>query len=216
MISHIKIRSVTGVGIKTHIPSIAGIRTEVLKEYPYQYETTLEQETLYLNQLLVCQDAIAVLVFDGNTLVGASIGLPLEDSPEEFQTPFLAHHLNPSGYFLFGDSTLLSAYRGRGIGHHFFDLREAHAKHLKRYHHSCFCTILPQKNDPNQPKDYISLEGFWKKRGYVIHPELQAYVLRKQLDQEGKTLKTLTFWTKELSVPYSLDSNEPKKASCCI
>jgi GNAT superfamily N-acetyltransferase len=152
-----------------------------------------------LKKLAHCNEAIAVLVFDGAKLVGASTGLPLEEDTPETQQPLLSHSLNPTGYFHLEDSVLLPSYRGRGIGHHFFDLREAHAKHLKRFHHISFCTIIPSKGDPNCPKDYISLENFWKKRGYVMHPELQCQLLKKEIGKEEPVVKTLTFWLKELT-----------------
>jgi hypothetical protein len=196
--SNIKIRAFTGSGIKTYIPSIAKLRIEVFKEYPFLYMGDMEYETRYLKKYTQCKEAIAVLIFDGAKIVGASTGLPLEDETEEVQKPFVDHGLNPSEYFYFGESILLQPYRGRGLGHHFFDLREAHAKHLKRFKHTCFCTVSRPKNHPRRPKDHMPLETFWKKRGYTEHPEFKCAIYWKDMDEDKESPKPMVFWTKDL------------------
>jgi len=196
--SNIKIRSFTGAGVKTYIPSIAKLRIEVFKEYPFLYVGDMEYETRYLKKFIQCKEAIAVLIFDGPKIVGASTGLPLEDEGLEVQKPFLEHNQNPADYFYFGESVLLHPYRGRGLGHHFFDLREAHVKHLKRFKYICFCTVMRQKNHPRRPKDHMPLENFWKKRGYAEHPELKCSIAWKDMDDDEESQKPMVFWTKDL------------------
>src|SRR3989344_6676611 len=134
MLSNIKIRSFTGGGIKPYIPTIVKLRKEVLEI------GNLEAEIQNLKKLSQCKETIAILVFDGPKIVGASIGFPLEDEPSSIRTFFTKARLNPVDYFYFGESVLQKPYRGRGLGHHLFDLREAHVKHLKRFKYICFCS----------------------------------------------------------------------------
>lgn len=196
--TNIKIRTFTGSGIKTYIPSIVKLRIDIFKEYPFLYAGDVAYETQYFKKFAQCKDAIAVVVFDGPKIVGVSTGLPLEDESEEIQKPFLEHGLTLSDCFYFGESVLLHSYRGRGLAHHFFDLREAHAKHLKRFKYICFCTVMRPKNHPRKPKDYMPLETFWKKRGYTQHSEVMYNISWKDIDDEVETPKPTAFWTKEL------------------
>jgi hypothetical protein len=198
MSSNIKVVTFTGASIRTYIPSIAKLRTEVFREYPFLYAGDTKYENKYLKKLTRCKDAIAVLIFDGPKIVGSSIGLPLEEEAAEIQQPFLENGHNPADYFYLGDSVLLKPYRSRGLGHHFFDLREAHVKHLKRFQHICFCTVVRPKNHPRRPKEpTISLEQFWKKRGYAQHPKFKCFISWRDLDEEKETPKPRVFWIKE-------------------
>lgn len=196
--SHIKIRTFTGGAIKPYIPSIAKLRMEIFHDYPFLYEGDIDFETRYLKKYAQCKDAIAVLVFDGAKIVGASTGLPFEDELPEFKKPFIDAGLPIPECFHFGESVLKKEYRGRGIGHHLFDHREEHVKHLKRFKRICFCTVASHKDHPKRPHDYLPLDNFWKKRGYTQHPELKCLVDRKEIGENDTAPKPLTFWIKEL------------------
>jgi len=198
MHSNINIRTFTDAGIRTYIPSIAALRVQVLRDFPFLYPDSLEEEIHFLRKLSQRKEAIAVLVFDGPQMVGASIGSPLEEEPQEALQPFIDRDLNASDYFYFGASTLLKPYRGRGLGHHFFDQREAHAKKAKRFKHSCFSSILRPKDDPRRPPDHPSLEDFWKKRGYAEHPDFRYAMTWKDIGQEAETPKQMVYWIKDL------------------
>ncbi len=197
MPSDIKIRSLTGAGIKTYIPSILKVLSEVLKEFPY---LILEQELLvkYLKSLSQTKDAIAVLVFDGPKIVGVSTGIPIEEEEAIFQRPFLEINHKLSDYYYFGVSVLLKEHRGRGIAHHFFDIREAHVKHLKRFKKICFTTVDRPLKHPHRPSDYVSLDNFWKKRGYIEHPELTVQLSWREVHEKSPSSKSLHFWIKDL------------------
>ncbi len=191
--ANIKIRSFTGGGLKPYVPSIAKLRQAVFHECPLLYARSIDDETRYLKRIPQHKDAIAVIVFDGSKIAGASTGLPLEDETAEVQKPFVQAGLNISDYYHFGESILQKEYRGRGIGHHLFDHREAHVKHLKRFKYISFSTVIQPRNPVGIPKEYLPLDNFWKKRGYTQHPELKRTV---PWQETGK--KELVFWIKEL------------------
>ncbi len=198
MTPDIKIRSLIGAGIKTYIPSIVKVRTEVLKEYPYLRVGHAEEDTKYFRRLCQSKDSIAVLVFDGPKIVGVSTGTPLDEHPTQIQKPFLEKNLDPSEFYYFGICSLLKAYRGRGIAHHFFDLREEHAKHLKRFNKICLSNVIRPKNHHKKPKDYIPLDSFWKKRGYVEQKDLINQLVWREADEKTASPKSLVFWVKDL------------------
>jgi hypothetical protein len=171
---------------------------EVLKEFPYMQADNTEADMQYFKTLSQSKDSIAVLVFDGPKIIGVTSGLPLEENLEVLQKPFLKNQLAPSDFYYFGVCALLKPYRGRGIAHHFFDIREEHAKHLKRFNKICLSNVLRPKNHPQKPKDYVSLENFWKKRGYIERQELIGHLPWRDAEEKHPSPKSLVFWIKEI------------------
>jgi GNAT superfamily N-acetyltransferase len=198
LMTDIHVRSFTGSGLKPYIHSVAKLRMEVFKDYPYFEDPDLNREMHYLKKISSHKETIGVLIFDNTTLVGVSLGYPLNIEEASLQRPLKERHFNIDSYFYFDDSALLKQYRGRGIGHHFFDAREAHVAQYKKYKHICFCAPNHPDPDPSRPKDFIPLVDFWRKRGYVHHPEIQCTLSWKKVEEPHPTEKTMSFWIKDL------------------
>jgi GNAT superfamily N-acetyltransferase len=88
---------------------------------------------------------------------------------------------------------LLPDYRGRGLGHRFFDLREDHARALGR-HHVAFCSVSRPDNHPARPADARTNDAFWQGRGYAPLPGVMAEFSWKDLGEAVETVKSLQFW----------------------
>lgn len=198
--SNIKICKFTGEAMKTYLPAIARLRIEVFRDYPYLYERTMHDETQYLKKYANCKDAVLIVIFDGSEIVGVSTGIPLEDEFREVKKPFRENEIDMSTYYHFSESMLLKKYRSRGLGHHFFDEREAHAQKLNKYNHLCLYCIARPDDDALKPDDYIPQDDFLKKRGYVKHPELTCDVSWRNLNEEESSVKSMVFWIKSLSI----------------
>lgn len=196
--SDIKIRAFTGSSFKEFIPCIARLRLEIFREYPDLYESSLEEEKRHLREYAEHPESIAVLVFDGTTVVGASTGIPLICERKELHKVFQERNIDLASYFYFDTSLLLKQYRGRGIGHHFFDLRESHAGSFRKYKHACFFATNRPETHPKRPTEYLSLHNFWRKRGYVHHPDMLYHVWWQDVGEEDVTEKPLSCWMKEL------------------
>jgi GNAT superfamily N-acetyltransferase len=108
---------------------------------------------------------------------------------------FEATEIEISSVFYCAESVLLAGYRGQGIGHRFFDLREAHAKALG-FDRSAFCAVIRPANHPLKPKSYRPLDGFWQARGYRPLPGVVAKFGWKDLDAKEETFKPMQFWLK--------------------
>lgn len=190
----LKIQIFTGKSAKTYIPSLAKLRVEIFQEYPFLQPLSLDHEMERFKRILPYKETIVIIVFDGPKIVGVSVGLALKDTSLDIQKTFLTHGLEIADYFYFGESVLLKAYRGRGVSHHFFELREKHAKSLKKFKHICFSFIKRPKKDPKRPSDYIDLETFWKKRGYIENSEITLQRTWKDIGASEETTKIFTFW----------------------
>jgi GNAT superfamily N-acetyltransferase len=192
------VRSLTGDDIKTVLPDLARLRMAVFRDWPYLYDGTLEYEEEYLAKFAKAKGAVCVVARDGEVIVGASTGAPMVEHAEEFGEPFKAAGYNISKIFYCGESVLLTSHRGYGLGHAFFDHREAQANKLGGFTHSAFCRVVRPEDHPLKPNGYRALDGFWAKRGYAPMPGLIATYKWQDLDKPEETVHDMQFWMKAL------------------
>ncbi len=191
-----RLTEIDGPALGPWMDELGGLRIAVFREFPYLYEGDLDYERRYLSVYLGCPRARVVLVQDaGGHLVGATTCLPLSDEDEAFREPFVRAGHNPSEWLYLGESLLLPAWRGRGLGKVFFDRRESHAKRLG-LHAATFCAVARSDNHPLRPASYRPLRPFWESRGYAEQPALQATYRWKDIGETAATPKALIFWTK--------------------
>ncbi|HEU0152387.1 MAG TPA: GNAT family N-acetyltransferase [Arenimonas sp.] len=192
------LRTVPGPGIGPWLDAVARLRIAVFRDWPYLYAGDFDYEQAYLQAYARSPDSVFVLAFDGEAVVGAATGLPLADDTPEFRQPFLDAGRDPGEVFYFGESVLLPAYRGRGIGHRFFDEREAHARALGRFTVAGFCAVDRRHDDPRRPEGHRGNEAFWAGRGYVRQPGLTVHLAWQEIGETAATTKPLTFWLRDL------------------
>lgn len=192
-------KRVSGAGIAPYVEDLARLRIEVFREFPYLYDGDADYERNYLQTYVKSPRSLAVLVFDGAELIGASTGLPMADETAEFQKPFVEHGYDIDKVFYCGESVLRKAYRGRGIYKHLFQAREQHAASLPGIELCTFCGVRRPADHPRRPPDYVPLDAIWQRFGYAEHAELQTQYSWKDVDQEEATPKTMRFWIKQLA-----------------
>ena len=185
-----------GAELAPHLDALGELRIAVFHEFPYLYAGTLEHEREYLGTYVRSSGSLVVLVFDDDRVVGATTCLPMLDEGPEFQAAFVQAGYDLSTICYFGESILLPAYRGRGIGKEFFVRREAHVRKLG-LKLSTFCAVDRPAEHVLRPQGYRPLDDFWRSQGYVKRPELQATFVWQEIGEETESPKTLTFWTKE-------------------
>ncbi len=193
----IRIECVRGRAIADRLEDLARLRIAVFREWPYLYDGDPGYEADYLRTYVDAAGSIAVLALDGDRVIGASTGLPLEEETDAFKAPVVAAGLDPARVFYCGESVLLPEYRGRGLGHRFFDEREAHARALGGFEWTAFCAVDRAAHDPRRPPAHRDNDAFWRKRGYAPRPEMRVELPWKEIGQ-GEIAHTLTFWLRPL------------------
>lgn len=187
-----------GPEIAPHMEALAQLRIRVFREWPYLYDGSVAYEARYLQRYLDSADATLVLVRDGDRVVGASTAIPLAQEMDAIRAPYEAAGRDLDAYFYLGESVLLPSYRGRGLGHRFFDEREAAARELGRFSWTTFCAVDRAADDPRRPVGYRPLHAFWQKRGYQRDPALTAYLAWQEIGESTQSAKPLTFWLRPL------------------
>lgn len=190
---------ITKVGseIKDYFEDLAQLRITVFRDYPYLYEGSIAYEMEYLKTYAQSDLGFLFAVYDNDRMVGATTAIPLMDETEEVKLPFKTIGLDLNRIFYFGESILLKSHRGLGLGHRFFDEREAFAK-SHGFEITTFCSVDRGENHELKPTDYRSNDVFWTKRGYTPQPNLVCEMSWVDIGQSQSTAKPLRFWLKTI------------------
>ncbi|MES1940801.1 acetyltransferase (GNAT) family protein [Salinisphaera sp. T5B8] len=189
---------VSGREIAPHVDELAELRIRVFRDFPYLYDGDLDYERDYLATYVNSARSLAFLVHEGQRLVGATTALPLADEEPAFRKPLAEAGFDVARVFYFGESLLLGDYRGHGLGHRFFDEREAWARQAGDFSHACFCAVQRPADHPLRPADYQPLDAFWQRRGFVRRDDICATYRWRDIDAAQETDKRLTFWLRRL------------------
>nr|WP_075836758.1 GNAT family N-acetyltransferase [Deinococcus marmoris] len=187
------VTALSGPELRPFLGDLARLRTQVFRAFPYLYGGTPEYEEAYLQTYLDARDAVIILARDGGEVVGASTAVPLIHETPEVRAPFEPPEFDVSDVLYLGESVLLPEYRGRGLGHAFFDGREAHARRLG-LGITAFCAVQRPEDHPARPADYRPLNAFWAARGYIERPDLQTAMGWQDVGDTAETPKPMRFW----------------------
>lgn len=193
----IRLETWSGDAIAANRDALARLRITVFRDFPYLYDGDFAYERGYLQTYIDAPEAVVVAALDGAEVVGAATALPLADETDDVKAPFLARGMDLGRIFYFGESILLSAYRGRGIGHGFFDGREAQANRCGAAV-AAFCAVQRPADHPRRPAGYRPLDDFWRKRGYRPEPGMTTTFTWQDLDEAVQSAKPMQFWLRDL------------------
>ncbi len=193
----IEVRALQGAALEAALDDVAGLRITVFRDWPYLYDGSMEYERAYLATYRDSPGALLVGAFEGDRLIGASTSTPMEDHAEAFGAPFRAMGLRLEDILYGAESVLLPAWRGRGIGHLFFDFREEHARKLGRTH-VAFCSVQRPDSHPMRPASFRTNDAFWAGRGYAPLQGITAEFAWKDVGDGEETDKQLQFWMRKL------------------
>lgn len=193
----LELRDLKGDAIAAHVDALAALRIEVFRDWPYLYDGSMAYEKTYLTPMMTDPAALVVGVFDGARLVGASTATRLLAHKGDFADAFAATDMSLGDVYYLAESVLLPAYRGRGLGHAFFERREAEARR-QGHDFAVFCAVERAANHPARPEHYRPLDAFWHKRGYAPLPGVVAQFRWRDVGEEAETAKSLQFWGRRI------------------
>ncbi|MGR3436273.1 MAG: GNAT family N-acetyltransferase [Shimia sp.] len=191
----VTVAALTGDELQAALPALAALRVEVFRAFPYLYDGDAAYEAQYLRSYRDSPGAILVAARDGDRIVGAATGMPLaaHGDAAQIEGPLPPHDT----IFYCAESVLLPAYRGQGLGHRFFDLREAHAR-AAGFAHSLFCAVLRPEDHPARPEGHRALDAFWRGRGYEPVPGVAATFHWRDMGDADETPHRLRAWMRAL------------------
>lgn len=191
------IERLTGPAMQPALPALARLRISEFLDWPYLYNGSLEYEQLYLKNFAGSDGAVIVTAANGDEIVGVSTAAPLVHHQSEFGTPFMRLGYDIGRIFYFGESVLQPPFRGQGVGHSFFDEREAHARSLG-FSHATFCSVTRPLDHPARPANARPLDAFWQGRGYQKVDGLVANFSWPDVGDLQSTGKRMQFWMRAL------------------
>lgn len=194
----LRLEALRGAGLIRYLSDVARLRISVFRAWPYLYDGDVAYEEAYLGAFVSAPGAIVVGAFDAGELVGASTAAPLAGEPAFATTPFTARGLPLTEYFYFGESVLVSRYRGQGIGVAFFAAREAVAADTPGVRACTFCAVVRDADDCRRPQDYRPLDDFWRRRGYGIWPGMTTHISWREVGAQAETNQPMQFWRKDI------------------
>ncbi len=187
-----------GRDILAFLDDLAALRLQVFHDWPYLYDGSAQEERRYLTHFAESRQSVLVVArADGGAIVGCSTAMALSEAEAAFQQPFIDHDWDLASLMYFGESVLRPEWRGQGLGHAFFDQREARARELGKTW-ACFCAVEREADHPLRPAQARDLAPFWKKRGYLQRPELATRFPWTDRGESAETLKRMVFWTRSL------------------
>lgn len=188
--------TLTGKEIGEALDDLAALRVKVFREWPYLYEGSLDYERGYLRRYAESEGAVVVGALAGKRLVGAATGQPLEREVADFRDPFEEAGFDPATIFYFAESVLDPQWRGQGLGHGFFDAREAHARSLG-FDRAAFCAVIRPADHPARPAGYSPLDPFWRKRGYLPVEGLTVGFDWPDVGEAASSRKRMQVWMRD-------------------
>lgn len=84
-----------GDQINPYLDDLARLRIEVFRSFPYLYDGDMAYERRYLDTYARSPDSLFVLALDGETVVGAATGIPMDHETDDFKGPFIEQGYEP-------------------------------------------------------------------------------------------------------------------------
>lgn len=193
----VEVRTLAADEIARHLDDLARLRIAVFREWPYLYDGDAAYEAEYLTHFAQAPDAVLVAAFAGEAIVGMATASPMAAQSAEVREPVAAAGLDVARICYFGESVLLPAYRGHGVGHRFFDHREAGARAAGATT-AMFCAVIRPHGHALRPADARNHHAFWAKRGYTQLPGLTCRMAWREIGEKEPSQHDLQFWSRSL------------------
>lgn len=194
--NRIQLQVVKGKDIFPFTDSLASLRLEIFREYPYLYEGNMEEERKYLKMYYQSKQSLIVLAKDHETIIGVITGLPLLEATDEIKEVFVQNKVAMEGIFYLGEIVLLKKYRKTNIAFRLFKEFENEIKSKKLYQQMAMCEVERPDADTKKPLDYAATNK--QSKDFVQHKDLVTSFSWKDIGDSVKTQKKMRFWMKAI------------------
>lgn len=178
--------------------SLAILRMTVFRRWPYLYDGSIAYEMAYLTEFLADPEATLVVARIADIVVGMATASRLSRQAEAIRVPLERAGYDSGSIFYFGESVLLPQFRGRGVGHAFFDQREAAAR-AAGADAAAFCAVVRPAAHHAKPADARDLAPFWVRRGYSPVEGATTCLDWKDVGNAVETAHPMQFWARPLN-----------------
>jgi GNAT superfamily N-acetyltransferase len=198
-VESVDVSLLSATSLAPHLDALARLRIAVFREFPYLYEGSLDYEAAYLRGFASSPRSALVIARAGTQVVGAATAMPLVEHGDHaaLAEPLARAGIAPATVYYFGESVLLPAYRGRGVGSAFFTRREQAAR-AHGYRVCAFCAVERPGDHPSRPGDYRPHDSLWTRHRYHRRPDLVATFSWRDVGDADETPKPMVFWIREL------------------
>ena len=202
----IKEQLLTGRSAAKRADSIASLRLDIFREYPYLYDGNREDELDYLQMYAKKPGAFVVEVTESGTIVGAATGIPLCHETEELIKPFSDSSYSIEEIFYVGELLFYPAYRNLGLGKRLITRIEQHVRSLGKYRYLLCATIVRSDSHPSCPAGYLPIDSFLARTGFSKLVGITTNLSWREIDGI-KQDHAMQFWLKPLSQVIIKDEN---------
>jgi GNAT superfamily N-acetyltransferase len=186
-----------GSDIESHLDTLASLRVEIFREYPYLYKGEMKYELSYLRIYANSLETILITANSEGTLAGAVTAIPLKDEMTELTTPFAGTAYPLDKIFYIGELLFFPSYRNKGLGTQLLETVERHVRVGEKYTHLTCATVVRPDDHPQQPDGYVPINRFLQRNGFVPLPGVTTSFAWPELDGVSRD-HTMQFWIKEL------------------
>ncbi len=170
---------------------------QVYQEYPYLFlPSEKDGYSEYFKSLPDTPNSLACIAFDKGNVIGAAIGLPIRQANSRILEAFDGGRIDLSHMYYLGELVLLPKYRKQGIGRAIYYNLETAVKEMNTYNAIALCQIEDPRYDSLKPKGYVPNDHFWKKLGFVHHPQFNFNSPWVNVNQTEPSPHHVVFWIK--------------------
>lgn len=190
-------RTYRGAQIAEVTETLFYLSKTIFRDFPYLFDGSTTTEN-YMERYAKMQHSFALIIHEGNNLVGAATACLLNEEWDIFRTPYKEAGFDLEKTFYFGEGILLPPYRGMGLYKTMMNERIQAAKKYGATKAS-FISVVRPSNHLLRPANYQELTPIWNKYGFFKDPKCDVKLSWKDVDKPEPDLKTLNAWVKDIA-----------------
>jgi GNAT superfamily N-acetyltransferase len=190
-------RLLTGSAVAAQLEALAALRLDIFEEFPYLYRGRREDELAYLAGYAEKPGACVILAEHAGAVIGAATGMPLVQEEALLRAPFAASPYPLEESYYVGELLFRPAYRNGGLGQRFLVGMEGQVRALGGFRRLVCATVERPADHPRRPVDFIPIERFLARTGFVGLPGVITHFTWLEVDGVRRD-HVMQFWMKDL------------------